>query len=434
MRSIFAKILLWMVATTTVSLAGFGLSTWLLSARQPERIDFMERVQALQIEGARRAYDEGGPAQLARYMRRLDELFEAEHFLVAPSGKDLADGRDLSDFLAHAATPPWPPVPRGGLIILASPRKNNDPRLLVVVHPHFHVGRVVMYYVWILFVVAGLGYALAVHLARPLRGLRRAVERFGEGDLSTRIGSTRADEIGQLARAFDQMAERHATLLAAQRRLLQDVSHELRSPLARLTLAVRIARSSDDRAESLDRIQKDVDRLARLVNELMQLTAAEGDIQSRNEEDVPLHELLQALIEDCALEAESKGCRIVLSAADPVVIVGDPELIRRALENVVRNAIRHAPSQTSIEVTLRTFGEIATIVVRDYGPGVPDDALSAIFEPFFRVDQDRNRAAGGAGLGLSIARRAVELHHGQIAAGNASPGLYMTIALPVARD
>lgn len=432
MRSIFSKILLWVFGTTVVSLAGFGLTSWLLWAFQPDRVDLIARMQTLQLESARRAYDEGGPERLAQYLRRLDELFEAEHFLVTPSGKDLVSGEDRSKLLAGASTPPWPPAPHRGRVVLASPRGDGGPRLLVTIRPRLRPASIVPYYLWILVVVVGLGYALAVHLARPLRGLQRAVERFGQGDLSARIGSTRGDEIGELARAFDQMAERIETLMVAQRRFLQDVSHELRSPLARLALAVRLARSSDDRAASLDRVKKDVDRLARLVDELVQLTAAEGDPQTRNDEDVPLHDLLVALADDCALEAAAKGCRVSLRQDRPMMMVGDRELIRRAVENVVRNAVRYAPEGTVIEIDARASGGLATVTVRDYGVGVPEDSLAAIFDPFFRVGEDRSRSAGGVGLGLSIARRAVELHHGRITAHNASPGLRVTIELPFA--
>lgn len=432
MRSIFSKILLWMFGTTIVSLVGFGLTSWLLTAFQPERVNLITRMQVLQLEGARRAYDEGGPEQLARYLRRLDELFDAEHSLVTPAGKDLVSGQDRSALLAKATTFPHPPAPYGGVLVLASTRVDNGPRLLVTVHPRFHPGSFVPYYLWILVVVVGLGYALAVHLARPLRGLQRAVEQFGQGDFSARIGSTRYDEIGELARAFDQMAERIATLMIAQRRFLLDVSHELRSPLARLALAVHLARSSDDRTASLDRVKKDVDRLSRLVDELVQLTAAEGDPQTRNDEEISLNDLLATLIDDCALEAAPKGCQIVLGQDAPVLMVGDRELIRRAVENVVRNAIRYAPDGTTVEIDVRAARDLATITVRDYGVGVPEESLAAIFEPFFRVGEDRSRSGGGVGLGLSIARRAVELHGGRITAHNASPGLCVTIELPFA--
>ena len=161
-----------------------------------------------------------------------------------------------------------------------------------------------------------MGSILAVHLAAPLRRLRRVVDRFGRGDLAARVRSTRRDEIGELSRAFDEMAGRIETLLAAERRLLQDVSHELRSPLTRLDVAVDLAFTSDDPGPSLGRIKRDIGRLSVLVNELLQLTRAEGDPSAHDLEEVRLDDLLRTLVEDCLLEAEAKGCRLELRAAD----------------------------------------------------------------------------------------------------------------------
>ena len=276
----------------------------------------------------------------------------------------------------------------------------------------------------------GLLYALAVHLARPLLRLRRAVDRFGQGELSTRIGSTRRDEIGELARAFDLMAERIESLMAAERRLIQDVSHELRSPLARLGLAVRLGRNGGDGGKAMDRIQREADRLSALVDELLRLNSAEEDAASRERKEVPLHVLLRSLVDDCAVEADAKGCRLALRNNAPVTILGDPELIRRAVENVLRNAIRHSPADMPVDIDIHAEGAIATITIRDHGPGVPDDALTAVFKPFFRIEGDRSRSSGGVGLGLAIAERAVRLHDGAIIAANAHPGLMVEIRLP----
>ena len=168
------------------------------------------------------------------------------------------------------------------------------------------------------------------------------------------------------------------------------------------------------------------------MDELLQLTRAEGDPSARVCEQVSLEALLRELVEDCTLEAEARGVALVLRADQPVVVPGDPELIRRAVENALRNAIRHAPEESPVEITLERIGGTARIAVRDHGPGVRDDQLLDLFRPFFRAENDRNRASGGIGLGLAIARRAVELHQGTIAAANAHPGLIITIELPAA--
>jgi signal transduction histidine kinase len=445
MRSIFTTILLWGVATIGVSLVGFYATSRLLDDRRPRMPDMIDRTQALQNEGARKALEDGGPDELTRYLRRLDELFAAEHFLVDAAGRDLVDGTDRSPLLARAFTKGRPGGPPGGMGRLGGPMRDNmpgvittfaadgGPRLLIVVPPRMPGGADFFpYYLWILLVVVLLGYALAVHLARPLRRLRVAVDQFGRGELATRIGSNRPDEIGELARAFDRMAGRIETLMAAERRLLQDVSHELRSPLARLGYAIELGRTGGDPALALDRIKRDVDRLSNLVGELLQLTTAEGDPLARVAKRVSLDELLRDLADDCDLEAKAKGCRLVAAIDGPASLLGDRELLRRAVENVLRNAIRHSPEGTDIELDLRARPGLATITVRDRGTGVPDEALEWIFNPFFRVDDDRSRSSGGVGLGLAIARRAIELHRGRIEAQNAGPGLRVVIELPAA--
>jgi two-component system sensor histidine kinase CpxA len=218
--------------------------------------------------------------------------------------------------------------------------------------------------------------------------------------------------------------------LTAERRLLQDVSHELRSPLARLEFAIELARTSPDRAKAMDRIKKEADRLSTLVSELLQVTRAESDPQSRNLSVIPLRGLLEDVIGDALVEAEARHLALRLEAVEPLELRGDRELLRRAVENVLRNAIRYAPEATVVEISLRQQGEHALIALRDYGPGVPEESLPSLFKPFFRVQADRNRDSGGVGLGLSIAQLAVALHQGNIRARNGQPGLLVEIELP----
>jgi two-component system sensor histidine kinase CpxA len=263
-----------------------------------------------------------------------------------------------------------------------------------------------------------------------VRALQKAVERFGRGDLTARVNSTRGDELGQLARTFDRMAERLVTLLAAEHRLLLDISHELRSPLARLGVAIELARSGDDLETNLNRIQKESDRLNSLVGQLLQVTRAEGDPASLRRDPIRLDELVAQLVEDSQIEASARGCRLEYNGKEPVTIHGDAELVRRAVENLIRNAIRYAPPATPVEVSVSRRDAKAVVVVRDSGPGVPEESLERIFDAFYRVDSDRNRNSGGIGLGLSIARRAIQLHKGDIRARNVHPGLEVELELP----
>jgi two-component system sensor histidine kinase CpxA len=157
----------------------------------------------------------------------------------------------------------------------------------------------------------------------------------------------------------------------------------------------------------------------------LQVTRAEGDPSSLRLEKVRLADLVRDIVETNRIEATARGCELKLAAPADLEIEGEPELLRRAVENVIRNAIRHAPEGTAVEVTVAG----PSVSVRDYGPGVPEEGLARIFDPFYRVENDRNRSSGGVGLGLAIARRAVELHKGRICARNMNPGLLVEIRL-----
>jgi two-component system sensor histidine kinase CpxA len=432
MRSIFGKILLWSLATFALSLIAFWMTSQALLRRAVPPHDFFRATLELQLDEVILDYEEGGPERLAAKLGRLDSAYHVRHHLTDNQGRDLVTGIDRSAIVENAKSS----VERtpGAESVLAHVRGSRDGRyrFIVFVPKRFEPPSFLPYFASIVLVIVLLCYILAVHLGRPLRRLRAIVERFGHGDLTARAQSTRLDEIGQVSRAFDQMADRIETLLAAERRLLQDVSHELRSPLARLGFAVELARTSEDHASALDRIKKEGDRLSCLVDELLQLTTLEGDPQARGFEPLSLDDLLHGLVDDCEIEAKAKDARVFLhrEATSALMTEGDPVLLHRAFENILRNAIRHTPEGTAIEVVLSSTGQSAIVAVRDYGPGVPDQFLSSIFEPFVRVEGDRSRSSGGVGLGLSIARRAIELHHGTVNARNASPGLLMTIELP----
>jgi signal transduction histidine kinase len=433
MRSIFAKVMLWCVGTFALSLVAFWAISRTLDRRGPPQGDPFPRFLGMVEDDLCRAFEKGGPEQLAAQLHRLDGYLPGEHLLTDECGRDLVSGADRSELLKRDHFSHGPPRLADGRMILIGPPRDRRYRFISVVKPWFDPPNILPYYGAIVLVIALMGWILAAHLAAPLRRLRRLVDQFGRGDLSTRSHSTRKDEIGELSRSFDEMAGRIETLLSAERRLLQDVSHELRSPLTRLDVAVDLASTSDDPGEYLGRIKRDIGRLTVLVNELLQLTRAEGDPAAQCLQPLPLNELLDGLLDDCEMEAEAKGCSLILTKADPCTVNGQPELLRRAVENVVRNAIRHAPEETAVEICMELNGNVATISVRDHGPGVPDNLLGAIFEPFVRVEGDRSRASGGVGLGLAIARRAVGLHRGRITAQNAHPGLLVRIELPLAQ-
>ncbi len=305
MKSILAKIVLWAVGTTAVSLLGFALTSRLIWETSPGPIDPIVRFHVLLLDEAIAAYRQGGPTKLAAYLRRLDERFDARHYLVDAAGRDLVDGRDRSALLAAGSVLPAAPRRLGNELVIVTPEA--DTRLIITVPLKFGPWGFLPYYLWIFLLVVGLGYVLAMHLVRPLHRLRLVVEGFGRGDLAIRSRSVRRDEIGELARAFDRMAERTEALMTAQSRLLQDVSHELRSPLARLQLVLRLARDGNNKGGALDRIKKEVDRLSTLVDELIQVASAEHDALTREAEELQLEDLVAGLVEDAAVEARARA-------------------------------------------------------------------------------------------------------------------------------
>jgi two-component system sensor histidine kinase CpxA len=275
-----------------------------------------------------------------------------------------------------------------------------------------------------------LWWLLAVGMASPIRHLTAVVDRFGRGELESRAPIERTDEIGTLAEAFNHMARRIQLLMTAERRLLQDISHELRSPLARMNIGLELLRTTEQREHLIARLQANLDRLTQLVGSLIEVTRAEGDPSLRRSEAVDLSKILHEAVEGCRLEADLRGCHIVMTGEAHHGIVGDGELIRRAIDNVLRNASRFAPPETAIEVRLDERHHRTELSVRDHGPGVPEPLLPRLTDPFFRVDAARDAATGGVGLGLAIAQRALLLHHGTLVAENAHPGLRVTLSIP----
>jgi len=290
-------------------------------------------------------------------------------------------------------------------------------------------------------------WGLGRYLTKPIVTLRKATQQLSKGDLTARAGAAlggRRDELADLAHDFDRMAERIETLLEeqkrltqAQRRLLGDVSHELRSPLARVGIAVELARehlAADDKAavaDTLNRVERESGRQAEMIDLLLTMARLESGLVERGATPVNLEALLHAVVADADYEARRHHRAVRVMHCDACSITGTPELLRSALENVVRNAVRYTPEYTEVEISLTHAPGAATIRVLDRGPGVPEAELNDIFRPFHRAESARDRARGGAGLGLTIAARAIELHGGQINASNApNGGLHVEIDLP----
>ncbi|NEG58064.1 ATP-binding protein [Pantoea agglomerans] len=275
---------------------------------------------------------------------------------------------------------------------------------------------------------------LAWNLTRPMRQLREGFSRVAEGDLSVRlfpIMRKRHDEISNVAEAFDAMVERLDTLVRAREELLHDISHELRSPLARLQLATGLARQTPESVNSsLDRIDEEARRLDKMIGELLTLSRAEHE-SIPDEQYFDLTGLLQAVITDVRYEAQIPGVQVELQVDERAdyTVRGNAELIRRGAENVLRNALRFSLPGQRIDVHLHAEQQWLVIQVRDQGPGVDEEKLSSIFDPFVRVNSPL--MGKGYGLGLAIVRKVVLAHHGEVEARNRPEGgLELTLRLP----
>ncbi len=286
-------------------------------------------------------------------------------------------------------------------------------------------------------VLAGLVSAalLAWLLSKPIRSLHSALADAADGNLDVRVADRMGpgnDELRDLGVAFDRMIARVEALVTAQRRLLADVSHEIRSPMARIQAAIGLAHQQPEQTPALlERIQRESVRIDRLIGELMALSRLQAGVDNRLNEELDLRELLAEIVEDARFEATAKG-RIVQFGVDSVgVVLGNGELLRRAVENVVRNAIKYSPRGGAIAVrSALEGGRSAVISVQDSGSGVPEADLANIFEPFFRSSAHARKE--GSGLGLEIAKRVVESHGGSIVASNVpGGGLRVEIALPL---
>jgi signal transduction histidine kinase len=428
MKSLFSKILVWSFGTLVLSFIAFVAISFSISTRVFEEQDLLGSLTRMQAYGALDAYRQGGALRLQSYLALLNQYLQlrAEYHLVDDRGRDLLTGDELNALLAEGRPSQRLLSPFRSRLVIATPLPDRSFTFILVTQPPVRLKDFLPYYLLIVLVVGVLCYLLSAHLVTPLKELGRTVERFGGGDLASRFQSQRKDEIGALGRAFDDMAGRIQSLLQAQSQLLQDVSHELRSPLARMSFAIELIKTPETREQALVQVRQELDRLTSLIDALLQVSRGESDASQLNLCEIALGGLLQEIVGRCAIEADARHCRIAVTGAD-AVIIGDRAVLDRAIENVLRNAIHHSPADSVVEVDLRSNDGAAAISIRDHGPGVPAESLDRIFKPFYRLDPPH--AGGGVGLGLSITQRAIALHNGRIQATNASPGLRVTIEL-----
>jgi signal transduction histidine kinase len=371
-------------------------------------------------EAARSTYEHGGPESSRLLLQGLALGPGGRVRLLNGAGEDVISG-PTGQPDAHTQTrPPFLPPPS----VIVSAGKYS----CVALPPDRPPGLPLGPFSWVLPFVSVLCCAVGTYITWRMRRIEKAVKHFGEGQLGVRLPSDPHDAIGRLAEAFNQMAERIEMLVRSNQRLCADMAHELRSPLARLALAMPGARRGAPGA--LNRIEAEANRINDLVDELLDVARAEVDPMAFETGEIDVESLLTETADRCSVEATHHGCTIRLDLVEPGVIQGNVELLRRAIENVVRNAVDHSEAGSQILLSAASEVNAVNVSVRDWGSGVPQTALAEIFRPFYRVGAARWRSTGGVGLGLAIAQRAIVLHGGSIVAENALPGLRVTIGLP----
>jgi len=446
MKSLFLRMFLWFCAANAVLVSALVLG---YAVSDPDQIPFaLPSVRKGTIVSAGRVavafYERGGQPELARYLQSL--------------ARDVGVRGSLYDSEAHelSGTASPPPIPReildypDGELMVRRIARTTGVRLRGASdgQQYTFVARLPRRQAWgfwsrtliASFILTGavLCFLLARQVTAPVLHLRSATARFSRGDLSARITLPavleRKDEIGALAKDFNHMAARIETLVKSQQRLMADVSHELRSPITRLSLALGLMRRKRelDSGTALARMEREVERLNALIGQLLTLSRLESLDQPQPTEDVNLSALVREIAADADFEAANMNRSVRLIECAKCSVKGASDLLRSAVENVVRNALKYSSPNGQVQIRLLNGNRTATIVVEDEGPGVAPEALHHIFEPFYRIDEARDRRSGGAGLGLAITWQIVTLHGGSVRALNRNAGgLEMRITLPV---
>jgi two-component system sensor histidine kinase CpxA len=452
-RSLFLKIFISFWLTMALTIGVLTLMSRISNTESlPERASRGPLREGLTLysEAAIRVYEREGSKSLDEFVRRSLQESGTEIYLFDAAGTPLtsSNAESVATVVKELQANPQDQPPRlfplftgatratwGRFVVSAT----GKPYIFVARFrqaggppPFFTAPRIA-----VSILIAGVVcYLLALYLTSPVKKLKAAVQQFAEGNLDVRVSPqlrSRQDELADLGREFDHMAERIAALISAQKRLLADISHELRSPLARLTVALELARknTTGKGIAALDRIELESERVNSLVGQLLALTRLESGAERVPPECLVLEDIVQLVIDDANYEAKPHHKEVKVLQLASCRVRGSSELLRSGIENVVRNAIRYTAEGTAVEVSLTCPPGAAVLTVRDYGPGVPEAELTHIFEPFYRVGEARERSSGGVGLGLSIADRTIKLHGGSIRAENVPGGLLITIELPV---
>jgi two-component system sensor histidine kinase CpxA len=452
MRSLFLKIFVWFWLAMALVVLAHSLSTMMVFDDTPRR---MLGGQIVMFGlAASEKYEREGKAGADNYLSMLERTTRDRAYLFDESGNEVAGRgappkvREIAQTLAAGREDNFIQTARTDFP--ARKIRTEGGQTFIIVGEHQRPTGIRLPFwpgVWwaqliaVLLTTGIFCYMLARYLTSPVVRLRSATRQLAAGDLSARVGDAngrRRDELADMGRDFDIMAERIENLMASQRRLLHDISHELRSPLARLKIALELARQSDgeETVWALDRIEREADRLNDLIGQLLTLARLESKSPVIGTGYVDLKRLVDEVVIDADFEARSHDRAVNVIASQDCLIIGNEQLLHSAIENVVRNAVSYTAEGTEVEVSLWCEDDgghsQAKISVLDHGTGVPQAALAEIFRPFYRVADARDRQSGGIGLGLSISQRAVKIHGGDVRASNApGGGLLVEILLPI---
>jgi signal transduction histidine kinase len=468
MRSLFLKILLWFgLAMVLVNVVSFVTGVIIERRSQPQRDNPAASMYGLYAETAAEIFERDGQPALLSYLERVEnashihavvfnERGEEISGRAVPAGADevakrVAENAPFFEFhhLQHPLAARLVRSPRGALYTLVGEAPRPDfprppPRLGEPGSFFFGLRLLGQSLLPILLIGALFCYGLAKYLTAPVVKLRDTTQALADGNLKARVSdklTKRRDEIGYLGRDFNMMAGRIESLVEAQQRLLRDISHELRSPLTRLNVALELVRrrARPELDKGLDRIGREAGSINEMIGQLLTLSRVESGTYRLKGVRIDLCALVKEIADDADFEARSRNRTVRITACESCTTTGVAELLRSAIENVVRNAVHHTAEGAEVSISLRREEQEglkqALVIVRDHGAGVPEESLERIFDPFYRVEDARDRQTGGTGLGLAIATRAVQLHGGTIKAANAPDGgLVVEIRFPLAAE
>lgn len=445
MNSLFLKMFLWfcgaMIAIVVITIAGLVLDSPGMLATS-----WRELGQGAIVVIGRTSvetYERGGEEELARYFQLLVRDAGMRAALLDSHNREVSRLGFLPPpgFLAdlHSRPEGEPALGRSGTAAVRLRGAGGASYVFAAVLPARERSTWARTFLGLIILAGGvLCYLSARYISAPVVHLRALTAKLAGGELSVRVTAPnvlqRRDEIGGLSRDFNQMASRIETLMKAQQRLMADVSHELRSPITRLSLALGLVRrrTDADADGSLARMEREVERLNALIEQLLTLSRLECLSQPPPMEVFDLCALVREIASDAGFEAAGLDREVELVECAPCLVPGARDLIASAIENVVRNAVRYTKPNTRVTLHLIRHAGSATVIVDDEGPGVPEGELAHIFEPFYRVSEARERNTGGSGLGLAITHQVVSLHGGSVSAANRLPGgLEVRITLPV---